>query len=186
MSDFDIFLDSDNELKFSIEIEGVAQASVRSQFIIEGPRGIDLGFQGKASSGEVTVEVPTLKGVLSEGTYRTRLEVFVDDRIFVPLRLEALIKPTVRVEAAVRTAQRATSPVVKATVISQPKEPLLAESAPVPATPDVPVTPPAPEAKKPASFSRPPVSSASRVKPIKERSARSLRLEELLDSLDRS
>ena len=71
MSDFNIFLDTDNELAFSLEIEGAEDSSVRSQFIIEGPKGINLSFSGTTSKGEVFVEVPSLKGIVKEGKYDT-------------------------------------------------------------------------------------------------------------------
>lgn len=128
MSDFNIFLDTDNELAFSLEIEGAEDSSVRSQFIIEGPKGINLSFSGTTSKGEVFVEVPSLKGIVKEGKYDTRLEVIVDDRIFVPLELEASIKQSVKVEAAVRTTRKSKPTVVAASVISSKKEKPVIES----------------------------------------------------------
>ena len=130
MSDFEIYLDSDNELTFSVEIQGAESSPVRSQFIVETPRGINLAFEGKSKDCEITVDVPSLKGMLTEGTYNTRLEVIVDDRIFVPLSMEALIKPTVKVEAVVRSAQKVTAPSVTASVVSRKKQKTISESLP--------------------------------------------------------
>ena len=121
VSDFNIFLDTDNELAFSLEIEGAEDSSVKSQFIIEGPRGISLSFSGETQSGEVLVEVPSLKGMVIEGVYDTRLEVIVDDRVFTPLQMRTSIKPSVKVEAAVKVSRRSTSPVVTATVLNSNK-----------------------------------------------------------------
>lgn len=145
MSDFDIFLDSDNELAFSLDIEGAEAASVRSQFVIEGPRGIGLTFEGQAAGSDVVVEVPTLKGMVTEGTYQTRLEVIIDDRVFTPLELQARIKPSIKVEAAVRTAKKVHAPVVSARVISTPRrsvQPIVeADNRPKPTTDEAPIRP---------------------------------------------
>lgn len=145
MSDFDIFLDTDNELKFTVAIEGVGEASVRSQFILEGPKGINLSFEGKADGPEISVDVPSLKGMLREGLYNTRLEVIVDDRIFTPLQMQATLKPAIKVEAVIRATQKVSGPVVSAAVVSRPKAlieaPVVQPVTPVPAAP---VTAPAP------------------------------------------
>ena len=135
MSDFNIFLDTDNELAFSLEIEGAEDSSVRSQFIIEGPKGINLSFVGTTSKGEVFVEVPSLKGIVKEGKYDTRLEVIVDDRIFVPLQLEASIKQSVKVEATVRTTRKSKPTVVSASVLGAKKERPVVETSSKPKAP---------------------------------------------------
>ena len=123
MSDFDIFLDTDNELAFTVAIEGASEASVRSQFILEGPKGISLCFEGHAEGNEIFVDVPALKGLMKEGVYNTRLEVIVDDRVFTPLNnLQANIKPSIKVEAVVRNIRQVAGPAVTATVVSRKKE----------------------------------------------------------------
>ena len=128
VSDFQLFLDADNELAFSIEIEGAEDSSVKSQFIIEGPRGISLSFEGQASSGEVLVEVPSLKGMVKEGVYDTRLEVIVDDRIFTPLEMRTTLKPSVKVEAAVKVSRKSASPGVKASLLKSSTDKPVIES----------------------------------------------------------
>ena len=59
--------------------------------------------------------------MVKEGVYETRLEVIVDDRIFTPLEMTTSIKPSVKVEAAVKVARKSTSPVVTATVLNSNK-----------------------------------------------------------------
>ena len=162
MSDFDIYLDTDNELKFTVAIEGVSEASVRSQFILEGPKGINLSFEGKAEGSEISVDVPSLKGMLREGLYNTRLEVIVDDRIFTPLQMQATLKPAIKVEAVIRATQKVSGPVVSAAVVSRPKA--LAEAPvvqPVAPVTFAPVAAPAPAPVAP----RPPVAAPAPVRP---------------------
>jgi hypothetical protein len=158
VSDFDIFLDTDNELKFTVAIEGVGEASVRSQFILEGPKGINLSFEGKAEGSEISVDVPSLKGMLREGLYNTRLEVIVDDRIFTPLQMQATLKPAIKVEAVIRATQKVTGPVVSASVVSRPKA--LAEAPVVQPVAPVAVAPVAAPAPAPVA-PRPPAAAPS-------------------------
>lgn len=185
MSDFDIYLDTENELKFTVAIEGAHEAQVRSQFILEGPKGINLCFEGRPHGDEIAVDVPSLKGMLREGLYNTRLEVIVDDRVFTPLQMQANLKPAIKVEAVVRTAQKVSGPMVSATVVSRPK-PLVEAPAPPPPIPvaapvPVRVAPVAP--KQPAPPATRPASPALQARPaIQPRKASAL--DNLLDSLE--
>ena len=133
MSDFDIYLDTDNSLAFSVDIAGAAGSSVRSQFVMEGPNGINFCFKGRSEGKEIHVEIPTLKNMISEGKYNTRLEVIIDDRVFVPLELKTELRRTVTVEAAVKTINRS-QPIVTAAVINQPK--IVEQTAAVPVEPE--------------------------------------------------
>ena len=133
MSDFDIYLDTDNSLAFSVDIAGAAGSSVRSQFVMEGPNGINFCFKGRSEGKEIHVEIPTLKNMISEGKYDTRLEVIIDDRVFVPLELQTELRRAVTVEAAVKTVNR-TQPIVTAAVINRPK--IVEQAATVPVEPE--------------------------------------------------
>ena len=133
MSDFDIYLDTDNSLAFSVDIAGAAGSSVRSQFVMEGPNGINFCFKGRSEGKEIHVEIPTLKNMISEGKYDTRLEVIIDDRVFVPLELQTELRRAVTVEAAVKTVNR-TQPIVTAAVINRPK--IVEQAAAVPVEPE--------------------------------------------------
>lgn len=179
MSDFDIFLDTDNELAFTVAIEGANEAAVRSQFILEGPRGISLCFEGRASGSEITVGVPTLKGIIREGLYNTRLEVIVDDRVFTPLQMQANVKPAIKVEAVVRTAAKVGGPVVTAAVVNRTK-PLVETAVEKPAAPPPPapraVTAPVTQVKPPVA----PVRPVAKAPPVRPASG----LDSLLDRLE--
>ena len=181
MSDFDIYLDTDNELKFTVAIEGAHEANVRSQFILEGPKGINLCFEGRPVDGEIAVDVPSLKGMLREGLYNTRLEVIVDDRIFTPLQLQATLKPAIKVEAVIRATQKVSGPVVSAAVVSRPKAlieaPVVQPVAPVPSAPA-----PPPVTQKTPVIAPAPVRSPSPAKA--PRTFRTTGLDSLLAALE--
>jgi len=118
MADFDVHLDEENELRFNITTEGTdATASIKTRMILESSK-MDFMFPGiSIPGGEVTVIVPSLKGVLNEGLYNTRLEVLIDDRIFTPLELTANFKQSVKVVAEAVVSRRSSSPSVKANVV---------------------------------------------------------------------
>ena len=188
MSDFDIYLDTENELKFTVAIEGAHEANVRSQFILEGPKGINLCFEGRADGSEIAVDVPSLKGMLREGLYNTRLEVIVDDRVFTPLQMQANLKPAIKVEAVVRTAQKVAGPVVSAAVVSRPKPLIespapLAVPAPVSAPTPVPVRVASPAPRQPAPPVSRPAVAAPQVRPASP-ARKANPLDSLLDSLE--
>ena len=118
MADFEVHLDEENELRFNVTAEGTdATATVKSRMVLESSK-MDLMFQGTAiPGGEVSVLVPSLKGVLSEGIYNTRLEVIIDDRIFTPLQLTANFKQSVKVMAEAVITRRPARPSVVANVV---------------------------------------------------------------------
>ncbi len=79
---------------------------------------MDLVFDGTAiPGGEVSVIVPSLKGIINEGIYNTRLEVIVDDRIFTPLQLTANFKQSIKIMAEAVTTRRISRPSVVANVV---------------------------------------------------------------------
>ena len=132
MSDFELLLDEDNELRFNVAVEGSGAGSFKSRFLINKADGFDLCFEGQASSdGEVEVEVPSLTGVLKEGTYDTRLEVLVDDRIFVPLKMTARVKQSIKVEAAIRTTKKKSKTKVAAQIVAESRPKVKTTPAPV-------------------------------------------------------
>ena len=122
MSNFDLFIDDDNEIKFDVQIEGTESGSVSSKLVIETGSGFEVGFEAsKVTGNEIHFVVPSMKNVLREGNTPARLEVFIDDRRFVPLDLVVGLKKSVKVEAAVRTTRTVKSPTVTATVLNESK-----------------------------------------------------------------
>ncbi len=138
MSSFDIYLDDDNEIRFGVNVEGSEKHDVKCRLTMEASNAMSLFFPGnRLSDGEVQVIVPSLKNVLKEGVYPVKLEVLIDDRIFVPLEMSMNIRPSVRVtaEARVMPTQRGTR--VTASVITE--APVVEEKK---------ITPPAPPVKE--------------------------------------
>ncbi len=115
MSHFELFLDDDNEVKFDVTIEGVGGGSISSKLVFESNAGFEVGFEAsKILSDEIQFVIPSLKKFMTEGSTPARLEVFIDDRRFVPLDLVVDLKKSVKVEAAIRTSRIQKSPMVSA------------------------------------------------------------------------
>lgn len=124
MSDFDLILDDENELKFAVTIEGAEKGSPSARLHLSTNKGYDLIFEGESDGvGELSVVVPPLKNVISEGAYSAELEVIIDDRVFKPLSLTANFKRAVKVEAVVRNVRRSTKTEVKAQVLTESRAP---------------------------------------------------------------
>jgi hypothetical protein len=118
MEAFDIHLDQDNELNFKVMIEGTEEANLKYQLILESGN-MDYCFTGQPeTSGEILFVIPPLQKMLSEGTYNTRLEVIVDDRIFTPLVMHTNAKKQVKVMAEATIRRRKSTPRVSAAVVS--------------------------------------------------------------------
>ena len=99
MEAIELHLDQDNELRFNVVVEGSEEGSPDYRLMLETDR-MSLGFSGKRSdNGEISVIIPTLSKVLKEGNYNARLEVRVEDRVFVPLNLVTYFKKAVKVTA---------------------------------------------------------------------------------------
>lgn len=99
MSDIDLYLDQDNELKFNVSIEGSKPGTPKYRLVFEG-RDFSYSFYGhQAAPGEVSVTVPSMKTLMKEGNYNAQLEVMIDDRYFVPLEFVANFEQSVRVVA---------------------------------------------------------------------------------------
>ncbi len=99
MSDIDLYLDQDNELKFNVSIEGSKPGVPKYRLVFE-TKDFSYAFNGtQTAAGEITVVVPTMKNLMKEGTYKGQLEVMIDDRFFTPLQFDAQFEQSVRVVA---------------------------------------------------------------------------------------
>lgn len=118
METIELKLDEDNELAFSVIIEGTKGEPARVRFIIEDS-DMSVGFPGRVDeAGEVKVDVPSLKKMMNEGTYRGKLEVIAEERFFEPLTFNVDLKQALKVEASISTGKKSSSGI---SVIAKPK-----------------------------------------------------------------
>ena len=107
MESIDLALDTDNELNFMVKVEGSRPGDSSCRFFLEGVE-MSYIFPGNIDqSGEVSVNIPSMNKLLREGVYKSKLEVVVEDRVFVPLEMNINFEKSVRVTAeSVTTARK--------------------------------------------------------------------------------
>lgn len=112
MSNIDLLLDEENELTFSLTIEGTRPAEAQCRLVVES-QDLSLVFDSVEYNGdEVTVVLPPLKHVLKEGEYNMDLEVIVEDKYFKPLSLVGNFEKSLEIKAKpmIKTKKRSTAP----------------------------------------------------------------------------
>ena len=114
MSNIDLLLDEENELTFSLTIEGTRPAEAQCRLVVES-QDLSLVFDSVEYSGdEVTVVLPPLKHVLKEGEYNMDLEVIVEDKYFKPLSMVGKFEKSLEIKAkpAIKNRKKAVQPKV--------------------------------------------------------------------------
>jgi hypothetical protein len=132
MSDISLSLDQDNELRFNVSIEGSKPGAPKYRLVFES-KNFSYAFNGsQAGPGEVSFQIPSMKNMIKEGTYRGNLEVMVDDRYFVPLAFDAFFEDSIKVTAeSVVRPQKKSLGVSASIVTSASPARKIVESAPV-------------------------------------------------------
>jgi len=77
-------LDEESELEFSMEVFGTTEPSSDIRFVIENDK-FDISLKAKEKNGDIIVKIPKLKGIVTEGEHNCRVEVVIDDKMFIPL-----------------------------------------------------------------------------------------------------
>lgn len=85
------------EMEFEAEIFGTADKPSSIRFVIEGP-DFELGCKVIEEGNTIKVQVPKLKGILASGVYESRLEVVINDKLFVPMRESIEFNPNVELD----------------------------------------------------------------------------------------
>lgn len=95
--EIELFLDENNEIIFDILIEGNIKSSPKIRFICEN-KNYSLSFDGNKTDEGVKITIPKLDEIFSAGEYDSKLEVIVDDKYFVPMKLKTIFKKKVSVK----------------------------------------------------------------------------------------
>lgn len=99
-----IVVDSDenNELLFKVRIEGTDPTPAKVRLVCEDANGVSFMFEGKSFSDDVVqFLIPAMGKKINEGTYASKIEVVVNNRLFVPVAFDLNFKKTVNVVAEV-------------------------------------------------------------------------------------
>ena len=99
MEKIDLDLDNENEMVFRVQIQGTRPGQPLCRLMIEN-NDITHTITGDfLKNNEVAILIPPMKGLVSEGTYDSYLEVLVDDRVFIPLEMQINFEESVMVVA---------------------------------------------------------------------------------------
>lgn len=103
----DIDIDESSELLFKVKIEGTSGSSASARLVVES-NDLNVMLHGKPEGHDdiVVFTMPSMVGKLREGQHPAKIEVVVDDRLFVPVKFNINLKKTVKVVAEAVTAIR--------------------------------------------------------------------------------
>lgn len=93
-------VDEINELLFKINIEGHISGPAKVRMICEGD-DVSYMFPGRPDKDGLVQFVIAKNSGLGEGTYPSKIEVLIENRYFVPVQFNVLIKKAVQVFAEV-------------------------------------------------------------------------------------
>ena len=117
METIDLDLDNENEMTFSVLIEGTRPGEPLCRLMIEND-DMTFSMQGDfLPNNEVSIVVPPLKGIIREGKYDTYLEVLVDDKVFIPLEMKINFEQSIKVVAESKSQKKKPRLSAKASLI---------------------------------------------------------------------
>lgn len=113
-------LEESNDLTFKIKMEGSATSPAKVRLVCEN-NDFAYMFNGYGTGEDEVVQftIPRMDKRLSEGNYRARVEVLVDNRYFAPLQFNLNFKKSLSVVAeAIQVIRKPSSPDVTVTASS--------------------------------------------------------------------
>ena len=102
MSDVVLNISTENELSINLAIDGTKEKPSSVRLCVDG-ESLKYVFDGVASgdSGDYSFTIPKLSGKISSGIHNGRVEVIIEDKIFVPMELEVELTGDVKVSATI-------------------------------------------------------------------------------------
>jgi hypothetical protein len=95
-----LYTDQPNTFNCQVEIQGADKSQSQARLVVETKEGVNLLFKGKLSSnGNCEVPLEGLKNFLKESEHgNLKLEIIVEDNIFVPWESEYIVKTSKKVK----------------------------------------------------------------------------------------
>lgn len=135
----DLDIEEHNELAFKIQIEGAGSSPAKVRLVCE-QGDLSYMFAGKRTSEDSVIQfvLPPMKDKLTEGEYKSRVEVLVENRYFAPVQFTINFKKTMKVVVEhVQLAPRVAKPEI--TVVASPvqtKKPVVVTPVPKKVVPE--------------------------------------------------
>jgi hypothetical protein len=88
-------LDESTKLEFGVSITG-ADSRPQARFVIEG-RDFSLSYPCRPVGEGIEVEIGNLENIFESGEYPVRLEILIEDKMYVPFQDTLVLEPNVHV-----------------------------------------------------------------------------------------
>ena len=120
MSVAKIKLDESAKLEFGVQITG-AEGKPNARFVVEG-QDMSVSYPcHRMSGGGIEVEVGNLKNVFPAGEYPVRLEIIIENKIFVPFEDTIILEPNVHVTTKPQSVKEVKESVQVGQVVVKPQ-----------------------------------------------------------------
>lgn len=96
-------LDESTKLEFGVSITG-AETRPSARFIIEGPK-YSLALPCRPVGEGIEVEIGKLENIFEAGDYPVRLEILIEDKLYIPFEDMIRLDPNVHVTTKPRAVQ---------------------------------------------------------------------------------
>lgn len=114
MSIANLKLDESTKLEFGVAITGTTDVP-KTRLVIDGAQ-YSISYPCKQTNEGVEVEINELKNILPAGTYPVRLEVVIENKIYIPFKDTITLEPFVEIQT---TPVAVKSPVKESIKIGQ-------------------------------------------------------------------
>jgi hypothetical protein len=115
----DLDIDESNDLTFKIKLEGASSSPAKVRLVCEG-NDFSYMFNGYGTGEDEVVQftLPQMTNKISEGVYKARVEVLVENRYFAPLEFQLNFKKAVTVVAeGISVVTKASKPEIKVSAV---------------------------------------------------------------------
>jgi hypothetical protein len=97
-------LDEGTTLEFGVSITG-AESRPRAQFVIEG-KNYSIAFPCRPVGDGIEVEIGELENIFESGEYPVRLEIMIEDKVYIPFQDTISLEPNVHITTKPKESRR--------------------------------------------------------------------------------
>lgn len=105
-----ISLDDETRLDFDMQVSGTNQKASASKLVVT-TEDFEIGFKCQPTATGLTVTIPKLKGIAKSGLYEARLEIIIDDKVFVPLTETIEFMPLIECDVVNTKTEKVKEPI---------------------------------------------------------------------------
>ena len=108
METIELEINETNELSYEVMIEGVDNEKIDVKFVIETEQ-MEIGFNGEYKDGKMSVEIPSLSGVIEPKTYRGKMVFLIgENKYFEPLKVNVKFVQPISIDVQMKESMKKT------------------------------------------------------------------------------